>query len=408
MRDSGTVTEFDAIIVGSGIAGLGCARKLHDLGFCNFLVIGDELGGRIPVSTDGQVNYGAFYVRSDYRNFLPYVTLKRRISTADVVVMPNGHRLNGNQIPNWRTWWQRLRFWWFLRRFARRYQDFRIRSERMSQKKAMDADPWLKSLFREPARDLVGRLNLGAWTETHLEPLVCSTAFRRIDEVSSGYFAACCLPLIIPTYEFEFQLEKLISPFFSRLLRQTVTMVEASAIGSGWMVTTESGETFSARNLVLATPMNVTRTLVAITEDTNPPSSAYMVHVRGTLRPKFRERSIFMFPATESEIGLVHEANETVLLYSRRASPDLSRYFENYEVIARRHWDPAFFIGTEILEADRGDGLYLIGDHNVCSIEDAMISGMYVARCLCAADQESPGERPAQSHTPLAAADLGD
>ncbi|MEZ6122650.1 MAG: hypothetical protein R3C49_05670 [Planctomycetaceae bacterium] len=169
-------------------------------------------------------------------------------------------------------------------------------------------------------------------------------------------------------------------------------MVEASAKWKRWTQLAESVRLSDAKWHWRPHECGLC-TLVPVTEETNPPSSAYMVYVRGRLRPGFRDGSIFMFPATENEIGLVHETNETVLLYSRRASPDLNRYFESYEVIARRHWDPAFFIGAEILEADRGDGLYLIGDHNVCSIEDAMISGMYVARRLCAAQQESREEQ---------------
>ena len=55
----------ETIIVGAGIAGLACARRLHDARH-PFLMIAENMGGRIQRSRDGAVNLGAYYVRADY------------------------------------------------------------------------------------------------------------------------------------------------------------------------------------------------------------------------------------------------------------------------------------------------------------------------------------------------------
>src|SRR3989338_9262295 len=68
--------EVETIIVGGGIAGLGCARTLQDNNR-PFLLITENVGGRILTSKDRKVNYGAYYVGNDYTNVLKYVEKKR-------------------------------------------------------------------------------------------------------------------------------------------------------------------------------------------------------------------------------------------------------------------------------------------------------------------------------------------
>ncbi len=68
------------IIVGAGIAGLACARRLHNAQR-PFLVISENVAGRVQRSGDGVVNLGAYYVRGDYTHVNRYVQLGRRIST---------------------------------------------------------------------------------------------------------------------------------------------------------------------------------------------------------------------------------------------------------------------------------------------------------------------------------------
>ncbi len=68
----------ETVIIGGGIAGLACARRLYD-SRRPFLLITEDVGGRIRKSADGTVNLGAYYVRSDYSHVNRFVDRGRRI-----------------------------------------------------------------------------------------------------------------------------------------------------------------------------------------------------------------------------------------------------------------------------------------------------------------------------------------
>ena len=74
--------SYETAIIGAGISGLACARKLQE-NSKDFIVISEDIGGRILTSKDKKINYGAFFVCSDYHNVLKYVTIKDRIKLSD-------------------------------------------------------------------------------------------------------------------------------------------------------------------------------------------------------------------------------------------------------------------------------------------------------------------------------------
>jgi hypothetical protein len=65
---------------------------------------------------------------------------------------------------------------------------------------------------------------------------------------------------------------------------------------------------------------------------------------------------------------------------SRDERPDFERFFREHRVVELHHWNPAFNLeGDALLECERGESLYLIGDGNVCGLEDSFITGLYAA-----------------------------
>jgi len=71
------------IVIGGGISGLACARTLADAKE-DFLLISDELGGRMLTSKALTVDYGASYVTSAYKNVLKFVNKGERLKLSKI------------------------------------------------------------------------------------------------------------------------------------------------------------------------------------------------------------------------------------------------------------------------------------------------------------------------------------
>ena len=70
--------QIDTIIIGAGMAGLGCGHHFLKNSQKDFLIISEDIGGRVCSSVDGRVNYGAYFVLENYHHILPYVTKRER------------------------------------------------------------------------------------------------------------------------------------------------------------------------------------------------------------------------------------------------------------------------------------------------------------------------------------------
>jgi glycine/D-amino acid oxidase-like deaminating enzyme len=369
-----------AVIIGGGPSGLGCAKRLTELHIDDFILVTKDIGGRATTSANGQVNYGAYYVRGDYTHLLPYVSLKKRIRMKDLCCLHGRRRLFMVSLSNLRHLPSLLRFLWHLRTVYKHYLRARKRSETRSQREVFMEDPLIHTLLRQPAKEFIRERGLTFWSKHFFDPAVRATSFLDLSESSALMMLWCLFPLITPTYEFEPVFERLLRTFFANIRMDEARTVEREA--QHWIVRTAGGHAFRTRNVVLALPIAAAKRLVAISEPTNTPVSVYMAHVRGILKPAFAGSDFLLLPEGHEDIVLTCEWNGTYLFYSRNRHYDLSRYFREWQVIAARHWDPAFHIGKHLLASDRGDGLYVIGDHNAFGMEDSFVTGIFAANSI--------------------------
>ena len=114
----------DTVIIGAGIAGLACGRRLCDEG-TEFTLVSEDIGGRIRISRDGAQNLGAYYVMDDYRHVRRYVKRGRELRMLGSRV----HLEERSYTPrNWRSLAylpQSLRFRRLLREFREHYEAFK-------------------------------------------------------------------------------------------------------------------------------------------------------------------------------------------------------------------------------------------------------------------------------------------
>ncbi|MDH3250265.1 MAG: NAD(P)-binding protein, partial [Acidimicrobiia bacterium] len=195
----------ETIIVGAGIAGLACARRLHDAGR-RFLLVSENVGGRLHRSSDGTVNLGAYYVRADYTHVTRYVRPGRRINRL-VTRRHDGDTAYGYWNPRLMLHSKEAaRLLGLLMEFRRRYDTLKHRTIDLGQAAAIRSDSMLSELYRTPATEFIREHRLEALARWYLAPGIHGTAFTSLNEITAFTLLLGAMPALIPTYEFTLDL----------------------------------------------------------------------------------------------------------------------------------------------------------------------------------------------------------
>lgn len=366
---------YETVIIGAGISGLACALKLQEKDR-DFIIISKDVGGRILTSKDGKVNYGAFFVCSDYKNVLKHVTIKSRIKLSDFCF----HNLDKNYVLYRPTLilylFQFIKVKKLLYRFRKSLRNLRRISSHISQKAAIENDPFLYKLYMQNARDFVKENNIERGTKKYLSQALYSTTFSEINEINAFSYLQFLLPLITPIYTFKFEKEKMIEPFKEKIIYGLVKNITYK----DRIYKIKFNENFVySKNLVLATHIGWSKEFSGVT-NTNKPINTNMLHIKGTPKKVFSKKQYYLFtpPCNEQAIACLNDG--TYLFYYRYKQPNLNNFFKNFRLLARHPWNPAGTINGHILiESNRGNNMYLIGDYNVAGLEESYITGIYAA-----------------------------
>jgi len=370
-----TAKTFDTIIVGAGISGLACAKHLQEHGE-DFLLIGENIGGRILTSEDGTVNYGAFFVCSDYHHILQHVKLHSRIKLSDFCFHDNDDVYVMFEPKLLFYSFQFMKALKILYKFRKAFRTFRKISETISQKEAIENDSFLHGLYMKDAIDFVKEHNLQAGTDVYLSKALYSTTFSTIREMNAFSFLQFLLPLITPIYAFTFEKEKMIEPFQDRM---AIDRVNDLQLKNGQYKIKSNDNIFYAKNVVLATKINWSQHFAGV-KKTNKPVSTHMLHIRGTPKDTVGRKKYQLFSTSSNVQAIADLRDGTYLFYYKHEQPLLEKYFVKPQVIASHFWDPAGTINGHILiESNRSNNMYLIGDYNVVGLEESYITGVYSA-----------------------------
>jgi hypothetical protein len=366
---------FDTIIVGAGISGLACARRLQQ-SENDFLIISKNIGGRILTSKDGLVNYGAFFVCSDYKNFLNFVKLKSRIKLSDFCFHENNNKyiLYEPKLIFFLT--QFIKFFKKHYLFRKKLRRFRKITENISQKNAIENDPLLKELYMKNAIDYIEENNIQLVTDAYFSKGLYSTTFSNINEMNAFSFLQFLLPLITPIYTFSFEKERMIEPFHDKIIQDCINDIKYE--NSIYKVKSNL-DIFYSKNLVLATPITWSKYFANV-KKINKPVNTNMLHIDGIPNEMHSKKNYQLFTPFNNVQAIANLNDNTYLLYYRNKQPNLKRYFQKYKIISHHFWNPAGTInGHNLIECNRGNNMYLIGDYNVAGLEESYISGLYAA-----------------------------
>ena len=366
---------YETAIIGAGISGLACAKKLQENGK-DFIVISEDIGGRILTSKDKKINYGAFFVCSDYHNVLKYVTIKDRIKLSDFCFHNENINYALYELKLIPYLFQFFKIKNILYRFRKSLRKLRINSEYISQRKAIQKDSFLHDLYMQNALDFVRSNKLEKGTKKYLSQALYSTTFSKINEMNAFSYLQFLIPLITPIYTFNFEKDKMIDSFKDKIKIDTVEQIKFK--NNSYKIKGKK-DTIKAKNLVLATQINWSKSFSKI-EKTNKAVSTNMLHVKGQLKTDYPKKLYHLFTPPGNVQAIANLKDGTYLFYYKENQPDLNNYFEKPRIIDHHFWNPAGTInGHVLIESKRSENLYLIGDYNIAGLEESYITGLYAA-----------------------------
>jgi len=370
--------QTKTIVAGGGIAGISCALQLLNANQ-DFLLVTDDLGGRIKYSKDAKVNFGAYFVMSNYTNAKKIVSKGPWINPVDSCFHKSA--TEGFAAISWHTVAflpDLIRFYVALRKFTAHYEPFKQRCLMMTQKEALEADPYMADIFSKPASQFIREQGLERVASDYIAMFAYACTGASLEQVNALDLLNVSQGMVTPIHCIEFDPEVVAQKLGKHLVYDKfVRLVK----GTGQVtLTSEEGKTYQAENLILATPADVTRKLLGI-GDIRAASKIFVFHVKADLKAVYRQQAMNLFPSTSEFMLVVRQLDGSYLIYSREEGVDLHEVCERFELLKAVKWEKAMYVdGKAYLEQQYGDNIYVAGDHNGLGLEPAAISGIFSAK----------------------------
>lgn len=365
------------IIIGGGMAGLSCALQLQDAGE-EFLLITDSLGGRIQYCPEENINYGAYFVMDNYKN------AKKLVGKGPIISPLNACFHNNDKqrfaVISYHTLTlipELLRFYVAMQEFRKHYELFKKRCTVMPQKEAMKRDPYILSLFNQPAKDYFEGKRFQNAASDFISKFTYACTGAAIEKLTALDAMNVSMGILIPIRHLRFDQNAIKEKLKENLVFDSIQKLNF-ANGFHTLIG-KSGQTYQAKNVVIATQASVTQQLLEIS-DIREASVLYAFHISAELKQPYRKYELNLFPSTSNLVLTARQLDGSYLLYSRIKDPDFSEVCVSFKILKTHTWEKAMYIhGDAYLEQQVDQGLYVAGDHNGLGLEPTAISGIFAA-----------------------------
>lgn len=377
----------ETIIVGGGAAGMYCALKLQEAGR-PYTLITDRIGGRIMYRTDVNMNFGAVFYFENYKH------MKKIISDGGKVLPSlragcchpdETTQYSALSIRTLRHGFQLLKFFLFMRmKFVPKYENYKNDCENMQVKDALKKNPFIEELFYMTADQFIRKLKIQQIADDLISQFAHGCTGSKINTLSALDYLNCVQGLVLELKLFRFDEDTMTARLRNGngdVLFDSVESVHRNSEGT-YSIDTVSGKKYSATNVVLATPADVTvrivRPVVEMPEIRNA-SVLYAYLVRGEMKARYRHHLVHIFADTIPIIFTRKRSAGEYEVFTEKEI-DMGKYFDEYAIVEKIHWPKALFTNPNIvLNQNLAENLYMAGDHNGLGMEPAAISGIYAA-----------------------------
>ncbi|MEL7563328.1 MAG: hypothetical protein AAGU27_00335 [Dehalobacterium sp.] len=373
------------IIVGGGSAGMSCALKLQEENQ-DFLLVTDILGGRMRYSEEEKVNFGAYFIMANYENAKKLVTRETLLnpfkacfhnSSTQYFPLVSFHTLTRAG--------EYLRFRKMMKEFQAHYEPYKEKCMVMTQKDAMESDPYMADLFVKPASQLIKEKRIEKFAFDYASKFSYACTGVSMDKITALDFCNVSMGMMVPIHRFKFDQKRMAAKLGKNLVIDAIEKIETT--NGKHFLTGKSGEIYEADNVVIATPAIVTKELLNLKE-IRESCKLYVFHVKCKLKQPYAKYDMNLFPFESEFIFTSIQDDGTQLIYSREKEVDLSKLCESYELISRVDWDRAMYVtGRAYMEQQVGKSIYVAGDHNGLGLEPTACSGIYAANQIIKNDK---------------------
>lgn len=397
------MSKFDTetIIVGGGAAGMNCAYGLRKEKR-PYTLICDRMGGRIMYDPEQDMNYGAVFYFGSYNHML-----SSKILTPGDDVLPSLRQgcchpddekqfaaisahtlLHGGSL---------LKFMRYMKKeFLPRYDRFKKECETREFASVLKDDPFISDLFYKTADKMIEEVGFQKIADDLVSLFAHGCTGTPIRKLSALDYLNCVQGLVMDLKRFRFEADRItreLSEYNGQVVFDMVIAVER--IPGGWSVTTEKGQKFTAQNLVMATPADVTRDLLAKVEEVKSLKirNASVLHaylIKGEMKARYRNHIVHIFG---DSIPIIFTARKRPGIYEIFTEipfdKHFHKYFDEWKVIGHKHHQHALFTNPNlVLPQNLAPGLIMAGDHNALGMEPAAISGVYAANKILGRTQD--------------------
>lgn len=371
--------DAQCIIVGGGIAGMSCARKLKEDGV-DVLMVTEELGGRVCYDADLHNNFGAVFCMENYDNAFKILDNDGPLEVALGSLMLHTSptkQFKGTSLTMMASIPQLLKFRKFMNgEFIPEYSRYKRDCETMPAARAFEKHPAIRRYYDMRASELIEELGIQKVADNFISKFAYACTGSRVSELNALDFLNVAQGVIVKLYNFTFDPERFTKSLDGRVVMAKVESIEKA--GGSWRAACDDGRAYEAPNIVVATTGLVTQRLLGI-DEIRQPTKLVSYLVKGTPNAETAKAQAHYFGDEFDVIAIARRTDGLYNVYSRDEI-DLGDHFDDYEVVKYRIWPEALFTyGNSIMEQDFDEGCYIASDVNGLGVEPAAISGIYAA-----------------------------
>ena len=361
---------------------MSCALKLLEAGR-DFLLVTDNLGGRILYSEKAKVNFGAYFVMGNYFNALKIVDKDTLLKPTSVCFHNSDtERFSVLSMHTLRRLPEFLRFYLAMREFASHYEPYKQRCLTMSQKEALDADPFIADLFSKTASEFIREKRYEKVADDYVSKFTYACTGVGTDRLTALDFLNVSMGLLVPINRFAFDSRAMAEKLGAHLVTDAIIRIEDRE--NKRLLIGKSGRAYLCESVVVATPAVVTKELLGLSA-IRESCRIYVFHVRAELKTVYRKYAINLLPSSSEVMLTARQFDGSHLIYTRESATDLHQVCDSFELMTSVAWENAMYVhGSAYIEQQYGDNVHVAGDHNGLGLEPAAISGIYAANRIMA------------------------